>query len=129
MDGLAVTFTDGLACCGLHLLPLERVDVKVEADFGLLLGGHGVEAEPLERLQLPLVVVDLAVVQVHVGRRGEHAFCWAENRYKIGSQRGSIHMAKKPLEKPLENQLDISYTGKSPKIARKIESVIPNVYW
>ena len=60
-------------------LPLERVDV--EADFGLLLGGHGVEAEPLERLQLPLVVVDLAVVQVHVGRRGEHAFCsWGENQ-------------------------------------------------
>ena len=118
MDGLAVTFTDGLACCGLHLLPLERVDVKVEADFGLLLGGHGVEAEPLERLQLPLVVVDLAVVQVHVGRRGEHAFCWAENRYKIGSQRGSIHMAKKPLEKPPENQLEISYTGLLEKVQK-----------
>ena len=58
-------------------LPLERVDV--EADLGLLLGGHRVEAEPLEGLQLPFVIVDLAVVQVHVGRRGEHAFCcWRE---------------------------------------------------
>ena len=59
-------------------LPLERVDV--EADLGLLLGRHRVEAEPLEGLQLPLVIVDLAVVQVHVGRRGEHAFCsWGES--------------------------------------------------
>ena len=29
---------------------------------------------------------------------------------------GSIHMAKNPLEKPPENQLEISYCGKSPKI-------------
>ena len=30
--------------------------------------------------------------------------------------RGSIHMAKKPLEKPPKKKLKISYTGKSPKI-------------
>ena len=31
---------------------------------------------------------------------------------------GRIQKGKKPLEKPPENQLDISYTGKSPKIGK-----------
>ena len=48
------------------LLFLECNVLDVKVDFGLLLEGHGVEAEPLEGLNLFLVIVDLAVLQVDV---------------------------------------------------------------
>ena len=48
----------------LFLLESDVLDVKV--DFGLLLEGDRVEAEPLEGLDLSFVVVDLPVLQVDV---------------------------------------------------------------
>ena len=48
------------------LLFLERYVLNVEVDFGLLLEGHGVLAEPLEGLDHFLIVVDLPVLQVDV---------------------------------------------------------------
>ena len=49
----------------LFLLEFLNCDARnVEIDFCFLLQGHGVEAEPLEGLNLPLVLIN--VVQVNV---------------------------------------------------------------
>ena len=50
-----------------QLLPLEHCDVlEVQVDFGLLLERNRVLAKALEGLDLTLVLVDVAVVQVDV---------------------------------------------------------------
>lgn len=66
------SMSSGGGCALWLLLSLERNVLDVEVHFGFLLQRHRVEAEPLERLHLPLVVVHLAVVQVDV-LRGEDA--------------------------------------------------------
>jgi hypothetical protein len=53
---------------GHCLLFLECNVLHVKVDFGLLLEGHRVKAEPLEGLNFFLILVNLAVLQVDVLR-------------------------------------------------------------
>ena len=62
------------------LLQQHLVDVDVDLGLDLLLDGHGVEAEPLEGLDLALVlVVDLGKVEVGFGREDGVWNEWEKN--------------------------------------------------
>jgi len=60
---------------------LEIYISDVEVDLGLLLERHGVQAEAFEGLDLALILVNIAVVQVDIFWR-ENAVC-KENELKI----------------------------------------------
>ena len=49
----------------------------------------GVEAEPLERLNLPLLLVVFLLFNLRLGRGGEHVVCWigeSSNLMKFSNQ-------------------------------------------